>query len=291
VPRPVTTANISPAALYRVIERRSPTILIDEADTFLKQNQTLLGILNAGHVRESAYVTRVNDKAPDGVQDYRVWCPKVLAMIGTLPPTLEDRSIVIRLSRRSPSEKIERLRLDADNELLQLREAAGSWAARDSHLITDPDPDIPVELNDRAADNWRRLLAIADLAGETWGLRTRSAAIALTGREHEEAVGDLLLLDIKQIYAVGGNDRLRSKDIVSKLAEMEHRPWPEWDNGCPMTPAQLAKILSPYGIAPDTHRIGGIAAKGYLPSQFADAFARYAPQAEGIVTAVTAVTG
>jgi putative DNA primase/helicase len=166
VPRPVPTANISPAAFYRVIEQRSPTLLIDEADTFLKQNQVLLGILNAGHVRESAYVTRVSCRASDGIQDFSVWCPKVLAMIGKLPPTLEDRSIVVRLSRKSPSERTERLRLDSDNELVLLREAAAQWATTNDHLIKDPDPDIPAELNDRAADNWRQLLAIADLAGD-----------------------------------------------------------------------------------------------------------------------------
>jgi putative DNA primase/helicase len=196
-------------------------------------------------------------------------------MIGKLPPTLEDRSIVIRLSRKSPSERTERLRLDGDGELLHLREAAAQWAATNSHLIKDPDPDIPVELNDRAADNWRQLLAIADLAGETWSLRARTAAIAVTGLEHDEAIGDLLLFDIKQIFSVRGVDRLRSTDLVSDLAEMEHRQWPEWRNGQPMTPVQLAKVLSPYGVRPDTQRFGGFTAKGYLLAQFADAFARY----------------
>jgi putative DNA primase/helicase len=275
VPRAVTTANISPAALYRVIEQRSPTLLIDEADTFLKQSRTLLGILNAGHVRESAYVTRVSGSASDGIHDFSVWCPKVLAMIGKLPPTLEDRSIVIRLSRKTPNERTERLRLDGDSELLDLREAAAKWAAANSHFIKDPDPDIPVQLNDRAADNWRQLLAIADLAGETWSLRARSAAIAMTGIEHDEALGDLLLFDIKLIFSVRGVDRLRSTDLVSQLAEMEHRQWPEWWNGQPMTAVQLAKMLSAYGVRPDTHRFGGFTAKGYLLAQFGDAFARY----------------
>jgi putative DNA primase/helicase len=275
VPRPITTSNISPAALYRVIETRSPTILIDEADTFLKQNQTLLGILNAGHVRESAYVTRVSDRAPDGIQDFRVWCPKVLAMIGTLPPTLEDRSIVIRFSRRSQSESIERLRGHGDDELERLREAVAQWATKNLDINKGRAPDIPVELSDRAADNWRQLLTVADMAGVNWGLRARSAAISLSGQKQDEAVGDLLLADIKQIYSVTGADRLRSAVIISELTAMEHRPWAEWKNLRPMTPVQLAKILSRYGIGPETHRFGGLLAKGYLLFQFTDAFERY----------------
>jgi putative DNA primase/helicase len=279
VPRPITTANITTAALYRVIERRSPTLLIDEADTFLRQDHSLLGILNAGHFRASAFVIRASDRAPDGIQDFSVWCPKVLAMIGAPPPTLEDRSIIIRLSRKGPREKAERFRVGGDVEMAQLRETAARWADETGRFIRDPDPNMPVELNDRAADNWRQLLAIADLAGETWGARARSAAIALASPENDEAVGDLVLLDIKQMFAVRGVDRLRSTDLVSELAQMEHRPWPEWDNGRPMSRVQLAKMLSPYGIRPDTHRFGVLTAKGYLLSQFSDAFSRYTPSA------------
>ncbi len=39
------------AALYRAIEKYGPTLLIDEADTFLRENRELLGILNAGYER------------------------------------------------------------------------------------------------------------------------------------------------------------------------------------------------------------------------------------------------
>jgi len=276
VPRPVATSNITQAALYRLIEAKSPTLLIDEADTFLKQNREFVGILNAGHVRHNAYVIRADDRAPDGFRTYDVWCAKVLAMIGILPPTLADRSIIVRLSRRSLSENIERLRLDPDDEIRQLYEATAGWAAANSHLIRDSDPVI-VGLNDRAADNWRQLLAIADLAGEDWGHRARSAAIELSGHESDEDSGGLLFCDLKQIFSVSGTDGLPSRRISSELNDMEHRPWPTCANGRPMTPVHLAKMLSAYGIAPVVQRFAGKLARGYRLEQFKDAFARYTP--------------
>jgi putative DNA primase/helicase len=57
--RAVASANISPPALFRVIEDLSPTLLIDEADTFLHGNDALRGILNAGYKKKTSFVLRV----------------------------------------------------------------------------------------------------------------------------------------------------------------------------------------------------------------------------------------
>jgi hypothetical protein len=53
---PVIAANISPSALFRLIDRTGPTLLIDEAGTFLPGNHELRGILNSGYSRKTAYV-------------------------------------------------------------------------------------------------------------------------------------------------------------------------------------------------------------------------------------------
>ena len=54
VNRPVVAANISSSAFFRVIEEVRPTLLIDEADTFLQGNEELRGILNSGYTRQTA---------------------------------------------------------------------------------------------------------------------------------------------------------------------------------------------------------------------------------------------
>jgi hypothetical protein len=59
VNRPVVSSNISSPAFFRVIEETLPTLLIDEADTFLQANDELRGILNSGYTRKTAFAVRV----------------------------------------------------------------------------------------------------------------------------------------------------------------------------------------------------------------------------------------
>jgi putative DNA primase/helicase len=275
VPRPLTTANITSAALSRVIETVKPTILIDEADTFVRRDQSLLGILNAGHIRNSAFIIRATSDG--GVHPYPVWCPKVIAAIGHLPTTLADRAITIRLSRKRRDEVVERLRLDQTQDLMRVATVVARWASENLQHLRLADPYIPGVLNDRAADNWRQLLAIAELAGGEWTDRAQIAAIALSRTtEYDDETNEILLLaDIKIIFLESSRDRLRSTEITAALAQMEHRRWPEWRNGRPITPVQMARMLDRFDIHPTTHRFGETTDKGYLLAQFADSFARY----------------
>ena len=58
VHRPLPAANVTAAALFRSVEQFRPTLLIDEADSFLRDREELRGVLNSGHVRASAVVVR-----------------------------------------------------------------------------------------------------------------------------------------------------------------------------------------------------------------------------------------
>jgi hypothetical protein len=51
--------NISPAALFRSVESWTPTLLLNEADSFLCENEELHGLLNGGYTRPSSFVVRV----------------------------------------------------------------------------------------------------------------------------------------------------------------------------------------------------------------------------------------
>jgi len=127
--RPLPVANITAAALFRAIERFIPTLLIDEADTFIRDSEELRGVLNAGHFRATAFVVRTigDDHEP---RTFSTWGPKAIALIGRLPATLEDRAIVILMRRRAKSEHVERLRLDRLHaETEPLRRQAARWVA------------------------------------------------------------------------------------------------------------------------------------------------------------------
>ena len=278
--RPLPTSNISPPAVFRSIEKWCPTLLVDEADTFLGDNEELRGVLNSGHTRDAAFVLRCvgEDFEP---QRFQTFCPKVLAMIGKLPDTLQDRSIMVEMRRRLPVDKVDKLRDAEPGHFDELRRKIVRWAADHFEDMRRARPEIPKSLNDRAADNWEPLLAIAEAAGGKWPELARNAALALSGDADEsDSIKTQLLSDIKTIFEKKDTDRLSSAAMVESLAAMEERPWPEFSHGKPITARQLAKLLKPFHIAPDTIRLESETLKGYLIDKFSDAFARYIPRSD-----------
>ena len=290
----LSTSNTSVAALFRGIEMWQPTVLIDEGDTFLRDNEELRGIINSGHSRGSAYVLRTvgEDHEP---RRFGTWAPKALAAIRGLPDTIADRSIEIQMQRKRPDDRVERFSERRVRERLTiLRRKAARWALDNIDALTDADadPELPDELHDRAQDCWRTMIAIADRAGGEWSKKSRKAAVQLSGNAMAEERGTELLSDIRDIFAKReGVDRLKSADLAHSLATMEGRPWAEW-KGKPLTPNAMARLLKPFGIRPKDIRFGDKDMKGYELSEFADAFARYVPPSpEKAKPSATAATG
>jgi len=145
--------------------------------------------------------------------------------------------------------------------------------------IDDYDPDMGGLIN-RTADNWRPLFVIADAIGSDWPMRIREAAAALAPRE-SESTGTVLLADIKATFDDKHVDRLASVDICEALKAMEGRPWADWKAGKELTPNQLARLLKPFGVMPDSVRVGNRTPKGYYRSQFDGLWQRYLA-AEGV---------
>ena len=71
--------------------------------------------------------------------------------------------------------------------------------------------------------------------------------------------------------------KLASRDICTRLAELEERPWDEYRAGRALTPRRLASIVRPYGIRPKNIRLEHYTCKGYDFDQFRDAWSRYLP--------------
>jgi putative DNA primase/helicase len=270
-PRSELSSNITAPALFRYIADVRPTLLIDEADSFAKDNEELRGILNSGHTKAAGNVIRNVDHKP---RRFSTWAPKAIATIRILADTLEDRAIIVRLQRKAPGAKVERLRRRDNADFAALRSQAARWAADNFDKLVDPDPKMP-DLNDRAADNWRPLLAIADLAGGTWPEEARRAACLLSGEE-QGAIGVGLLRDIRSVF--GDDDVIRSSDLVAKLTAEPERPWAEWRYGRPLTQKQLAGLLAPFHIISLTvHPPGLPDGKGYRRTDFEEAWAAYCP--------------
>jgi len=249
----LAASNLTPAAVYRTIERYTPTLLIDEADTFLKGNEELRGVINSGHKRALAFVIRVD---PDSLEPVRfsTWSPKAIGLIGKLPDTLEDRSIVIELKRKLRGERVEKTSMNFPQEVADLRSRVKRWVDDNFSNIAEVALSIPSSGNDRADDNWSPLFSIADALGGDWLVKAQSAMGKLIERD-DDALGTIMLSDIRNIFDGHPHDTL-----LRGLST----------NG-------LARFLKPFGIKSKNMRIGDDLYKGYTLESFTDSFKRYIP--------------
>ncbi len=282
VPRPLATANITAAAVFRIVEAARPTLLIDEGETFLLKNEELRGILNSGHRRSSARVMRVGGDNLEP-REFGTFAAAAIACIGSLPDTLEDRSIRVNLKRRRPEVKIDSLDLSKVDHLTELARKTARWASDHLAELKKADPKVPATLVNREADNWRPLFAIADAAGGKWPNGTRGIAEAMTAsaRNDEKSIKIILLRDIQVAFAEHKVDRLSSARLVSILTKKEGHLWREWKGNQPLTPNALARLLDGFNIHPGEVRIKDQVLRGYKIEQFADAFSRYVPVGDG----------
>jgi putative DNA primase/helicase len=283
VARPLAISGISSAALLRLIEMHRPTLLLDEMDAAMKQNrekaEALRGLINSGFDRATAYCV-MNVPTSDGGYEPRAfstWCPQLLSGIGNLPDTVRDRAIEIDMQRKPREQKVSRLRRKDGAELIEIAGKLVRWAADNMAALRQAEPAIPSGLNDRAADGWEPLFAIADRAGGDWPERARKAALAISGDTaiDDEEMGSMLLADVRAVFTTKGSGHLSSADLADALAAMEDRPWADWRHGKAITRNALARLLKPYGIAPDTIRMGDRTPKGYRMTDFENAFTRY----------------
>jgi hypothetical protein len=258
------TSNVTQAVIYRSLEHNLPALIIDEADTFMDNTDGLTGILNSGHKRATAFVHRcVGDDHK--VKAFPTFCPMVIARIGELPAALESRSIVIRMQRAKPNEGISRF-MSADRaELQKIKARIEKWLLKGEHKkLKDANPTMPA--TNRLADNWRHLIAIADLARGEWPLARQTIEKLMPKKE--EVGGVRLLRAIKQVLDTTSQDKFSSAELclsLSQLAEND-RLW---------IPQGLASTLKTFNIRPRTMRVAGKTLRGYERSQFVDAFERY----------------
>lgn len=282
VAHPLSVANSTASFIFRVIESSQPTILIDEADTFLRDAGELKGIINAGHTRANAFVGRT-EATPSGAlapKLFSVWCAKAFAGIGIekhLPDATISRSIIITLRRKMPHEHVARLRHANRSVFTPLADKLAAFAKAFSSRIRSARPSLPDALSDRAQDNWEPLLAIAEIAGPKWIAHATAAALKISkSGEKSVSIGNELLADIQYAFDMRRVPKISTADLIGELASDDEKPWATYNRGKSISPRQLSRLLEPYGIRPKTVRLGAFdTPKGYDREQFIDAFARY----------------
>jgi hypothetical protein len=318
VRRPLAAADVSEAALYRVIEKYHPTLLIDEFDRLIKKLRELTGLLNSAHTRNGS-VIRTVEMQIGGLRTFEpvafsTFSPIVLAGIGAAPSTIEDRSIRVRLQRQPPQGtrrgRIGRTRLQAIRDKLAPHLMAHAESLATAMTAGVPDSEIPAVLNDRDADNWRPLIAVAKLAGGPWPDRAARAAMELCRRAADgddrggewalrqiiEAVGEFRRRTVteyiawrnagrKNINPLPGRPAIKRPPTCCFIPSDELAAWlvTKDDSGfgdcrdLNTAKLRLARLLRPFKIVPELRRNAGQPTRGYDVPTIRAAWRRYRP--------------
>jgi hypothetical protein len=286
-PRAVASVEISKAALYRAIQLWQPSFIIDEFDTVLSSTgdndkAELRSVINSGHVRGQGVIRCITDEHRPEV--FSTFAPKALGMIGRkLPAATLSRCIIVELRRRTKGETVERFAHKDDPELGDLRRRLRRWAMYNADNL-QVEVSMPPTFDNRRADNWRVLLAIADLCSgaEDWGDKARVAATKVEGASDTSSIGVILLIHIKRIFDEDKCEYILSGRLVDRLKEDPEAPWAEWNRGRGLSQKGLAELLGGrrggFGIrSVDIRLPDGGHGQGYRLAQFEEAWARYCP--------------
>jgi hypothetical protein len=285
VREPLVVANISDAALFRAVDE-GRTLLLDECDAIFAANrhnqEDKRALLNAGY-RRSGRVVRCEGPSHQ-LREFSVFSAKALAGIGDLPDTIADRSIRIALQRKLAGEEADRFRhREATPIAERLRVRLEQWVSDALPVLRRVQPTVDA-LDDRAADGWEPLLAIAQLAGLDWDNRSRTAALTLSGprRETHHSPGLEVLAAIRRIFDRRDVQSLTSAELILELSRDEDGPYQSYWDAKHERPAtgvqhQLARLLRPYDIKPTDVRYPDGVRKSYRRHDFSETWRRHLP--------------
>ncbi len=273
---PFRTGNMSEAVLFRVIDSRNPTVLIDEFDTIPEDRRDALANILKHGFHQSGKVHRVEGEGTKEVVEFGVFGPKGLACIklSTLDAATVSRCINLRMQRKMPTVRVERLR----------RYDASEWVRKCLRWTQDYRGQIeagvaamPESMGDREQDIWEPLFVLANLAGGEWPDRVTNAALALSGQTTDtNPEGSVQLLGaIRAYFEETGCAKVFSAVLVEWLNREADGPFAGWNNGKGIRQADIRRLLREFEIQPRSVRIGEESQKGYASEWFEDAFASY----------------
>ena len=277
----VTVDNMSEAVLFRLIDSRHPTLLIDEVDAiFSKKNsdstEGIRAVLNSGYRRGKVAFRCVGNSHE--VVAFDCFCPKAIAGLNQLPATLAHRSIPISMQPPRPEDIYEELDVEEATEQAEIIQInLRSWADESRDVLADPRlrPAKLTELDARGNEIWRILFRIADHAGGDWPERARAAAIELSGggrRQLDVSIGVRLLGHIRDLFS---DERIFCNELADALNSRDEMPYGGWSDGRGISTRELGKKLAPYEIFAKSIRIDSEKRNGYERAQFDDVWSRY----------------
>jgi Bifunctional DNA primase/polymerase, N-terminal/Protein of unknown function (DUF3631)/Primase C terminal 1 (PriCT-1) len=290
VPQPMYAASMTPAVLYRAVQKFTPTLLVDEADNLLRDREAkseLLGLLNAGY-RRGALAYRIGGGNRDQLQSFETFCAKAVAGLDDLVATLASRCLRIEMERRTPDQHVEDFfRDEAEARAEPIRRGLAAWAEQEEEALRLARP-ARLGVRDRLEEACRLMLAIADQASEQWGTRAREALRELAGVSTGGALSERtqLLTDTRAVFADAGDPaELPTTELLDGLLSLAESPWRGWwgverdgeVHAKPGAAQKLAAHLRAFKVR--SHDVGPKEArrKGYRRADLEGPWQRYLP--------------
>ena len=274
----VMASAITPASLYRIIETDKPTICIDEADSFLNQNEEMNGLLNAGHMRRTA-VKILSVPSSHGsweTKKFSLWGAQAIAGIGDQKDTLMSRSIKINLRRKFLDEKVLDVPFDFFDWCAPIRDELDNLSTKLGEKIFKSTVSITQKASDRTIDNWLPIFKITNFLDATWRGKVNEAFLAIEVEKYEDdnlSVGLQILKDVHYIIKNFEEVEIQSTKLLAELTQLPDSDWGSYFYGKPISSRWLANRLRPYGIRPIKQMYYNV----YKISDFKDVIKRYLP--------------
>lgn len=269
------------AALFRFIELKRPTLLLDEIEGLSsrkasERDSAVLAILNAGY-KKGQTVPRCVGNAHE-LQNFHVYCPKAFAAIGRLPSTLADRSIIIPMQRRAPGETIARFRFErAKGEAEPIRHKVEQIVKAVGGEIREAYAGLPELsfLSDRDEEIFAPLFSLCAVLAPGRIQELQHCAKKLSDGKAGDAADDTLPLrllhDMRAVWPEAETNAL-TKQLLAALADLEESPW---KSECELNPRKLARMLRGFEVCPRQVRTASGEGKGYILTELERAISRY----------------
>lgn len=284
VPKPRSSPNISPSVMYRVIQQERPTLLMDEAQSVVRQGSeastVMREILNAG-ISKNGEILRCGGKNWEEIRSYAIYSPKVFAMIGPLDGVLADRCFPILMRRKTKDVVKERYRERVVSARgAKIKEKMEKWATANLEKVQETyDSLSPFDIeNDRMAELLLPLQSVLEFSAckeeDLCTIYRYAVSLDDMGKEQEsQSNGVRMLKACKDLFK--DEEFIFTHTLLSALLLRGEEPWYRLGRGeKPLGSEALANLLRPYGIASEKEP-GNSGRKGYYSSSFKDAWSRY----------------
>jgi putative DNA primase/helicase len=273
VPKPyVCGANPTEASIFRAADRDKPTMLFDNVDTLFRRKPEVTELFLNGWTRGIGVPRSEKIGGTWMTVRYDPFCPKACSLTGTnMPPALLGRCLLIELWPLKPGETVDKVNPHDEAlkaEFVVLSRKLLRWSQDNSDALKLAMPLFPAGFVSRPADNARLLLAIAELAGDGWAGKARSAVDRLLREQQEPGWLKLLVGELWDVFIEKGDENIASKQLLTRLTEDPTSVWNEYSRDRPVTERQVAALIRKVHIRP--RLIGKKRVSGYYRQDFLD---------------------